>query len=217
MSKVFASISMSLDGFIAGPKPSLKDPLGLGGMRLHEWVIKLRSWREPHGRKGGQGGRESDEFAKTITRTGAVIMGRKMFSNGTGPWEKDKNADGWWGDNPPFHVPVFILTSHPRKAIVKEGGTTFTFVTEGPEQALALAKKAAGSKDISVAGGAMVIQEYIKLGELDELEIHIAPILLGGGTKLLDKLDPQTVKKISVNDSKEVTHLKYSFKKYARL
>lgn len=209
MGKVFSGISMSLDGFVAGPNPTLEEPLGQGGEQLHEWVLKLEAWRKSHGKPGGETGEQNDLFKESVNRTGAVIMGRKMFSNGSGPWENDPKADGWWGDNPPFHVPVFILTSHPREKVVKEGGTTFNFVTDGIESALEQAKAAAGDKDVSIAGGANAIQQFIKAGLLDELEIHMVPIILGGGTKLLDNIDPQTFEKVRVLDYPEVTHLKF--------
>ena len=136
-----------------------------------------------------------------------------MFSGGDGPWENDPNADGWWGDNPPFHVPVFVLTKHKREKVTKEGGTSFTFVTDGIESAYSQAKKAAGDKDISIAGGANVIQQCIKAGFLDELQIHMVPVLLGGGTPLLDDLDETKLEKIRVIDSPMVTHLKFRLKK----
>jgi dihydrofolate reductase len=213
MGKVFADISMSLDGFIAGPKPTLKEPLGQGGEGLHEWVVKVASWRKSHGKSGGETGSGSDIVEETIARTGAVIMGRKMFSNGKGPWEDDPKADGWWGDNPPFHCPVFVLTHHPRETVQKEGGTTFTFVTDGIESALSQAKEAAGNKDVSLAGGAHIIQEFIKAGLCDELQIHLVPILLGGGTPLLTNLGDAKLEKTRVIDSPEVTHLKFKITK----
>lgn len=213
MGKVFSSISMSLDGFVAGPNPTIEEPLGQGGEQLHEWIFKLDAWRKPHGKSDGETGEQNDLFQESVDRTGAVIMGRKMFSNGSGPWENDPKADGWWGDNPPFHVPVFILTNHPREKVVKDGGTTFTFVTDGIQSALEQAKAAAGDKDVSIAGGANAIQQFISAGLLDELEIHMVPIILGGGTKLLDNIDPQTFEKVRVLDYPEVTHLKFHSKK----
>ncbi|HEX5796962.1 MAG TPA: dihydrofolate reductase family protein [Candidatus Saccharimonadales bacterium] len=213
MGEVFADISVSLDGFVAGPNPTLKEPLGHGGEQLHDWVLRLQAWRKPHGKPNGETGPGNDLFQATIDRTGAVIMGRKMFSGGEGPWENDPNPDGWWGDNPPFHVPVFILTSHPREKVVKKGGTTFTFVTDGIESALAQAKVAVGDKDVSVSGGANVIQQFISAGLLHELEIHVVPILLGGGTRLLDNLEPGKLKKVRVIDHPLVTHLKFQLKK----
>lgn len=211
--KVFADISMSLDGFIAGPKPTLKEPLGRGGEQLHEWVVKLAAWRKPHGLSGGETGPDTVVFEESIANTGAVIMGRKMFSGGEGPWVDDPNADAWWGDNPPFHVPVFVLTHHKREKVDKKGGTSFTFVTDGIESALSQAKAEAGNKDISIAGGANTIQQFIKAGLLDELQIHLVPIPLGGGTPLLDNLGDPKLEKIRVIDSPMVTHLKFRLKK----
>jgi len=209
MGKVFADISMSLDGFIAGPSPTLEDPLGKGGEQLHEWVFGLEAWRKPHGREGGTTGPDNDVMKEATANTGAVIMGRGMFSNGKGSWEDDPKADGWWGDNPPFHAPVFILTNHAREKVTKEGGTTFNFITDGIESALTQAKAAAGDKDISVAGGAHAIQQFISAGLLDELQIHMSPVLLGSGTRLLENLGNAKLEKIRVIDSPNVTHLKF--------
>ena len=213
MGKIVANISMSLDGYIAGPSPTLEEPLGVGGEGLHEWVFGLEAWRQPHGLPGGETGRDNDIMKETTANIGAVIMGRKMYSGGEGPWENDPNPDGWWGDNPPFKVPVFVLTSHPRETVTKEGGTSFTFVTDGIESALAQAKAAAGDKDISLAGGANAIQQFIKADLADEMEIHLVPILLGGGTRLLDNLGEAKFEKIQVIDSPHVTHLKFRIKK----
>jgi dihydrofolate reductase len=213
MGKVFADISVSLDGFVAGPKPTLEDPLGKGGEQLHEWILRLAAWRKPHGKPGGEAGPDNDIMKESTANTGAVIMGRKMFSGGKGPWKDDPNADGWWGDNPPFHVPVFVLTNHPREKVIKEGGTTFMFVTDGAESTLSQAKSAAGDKDISIAGGANAIQQFIKAGLLDELQIHIVPVLLGGGVRLLENLGDPKLEKIRVIDSPLVTHLKFKIKK----
>lgn len=209
MTKVFADISVSLDGYVAGPDATLKEPLGKGGEQLHEWVFKLAAWREPHGKTGGETGVDNDIMKETTANTGAVIMGRKMFSGGEGPWENDPNANAWWGDTPPFHVPVFILTHHPREAVVKQGGTTFHFVTEGIESALAQAKAAAGTKDIQIAGGAQAIQQYLKAGLLDELQIHVSPVLLNGGVRLFEDLGDASLEKIRVIDSPHVMHLKF--------
>lgn len=212
MAKVVADITMSMDGFVAGPKPTVKDPLGQGGMRLHEWAFKLKEWRGPHGLEHGETGQDNDVIKESQDNQGAVIMGRKMYSGGKGPWQKDPIADGWWGNNPPFHLPVFVLTHHPRDTVIKEGGTSFIFVTDGIESALKQAKKAAGGKNVAVAGGASVIQQLIKDGLLDELQIHIVPILLGGGTPLLANLGNTKLEKIRVIDSPLVTHLKFRIK-----
>jgi dihydrofolate reductase len=173
-------ISMSLDGFVAGPNQTLEQPLGAGGELLHEWAVRLASWREPHGLSGGEADAVDNEVvAEGLRSTGAVIMGRRMFSGGSGPWADDANADGWWGDEPPFHVPVFVLTHHARETVVKDGGTSFTFVTDGVEAALEQARAAAGDKDVLLAGGANVAQEYLRTGLLDELQLHVVPVFLG--------------------------------------
>jgi dihydrofolate reductase len=212
MGKVVADISMSLDGFIAGPDATLKEPLGRGGEQLHEWVVKLAVWRKAHGKRGGEANPDSEIMEEAMANTGAVIMGRGMFSGGKGPWETDPNAAAWWGDNPPFHVPVFILTEHEREKVDKKGGTSFTFVTDGVESALSQAKATAGNKDISIAGGTKTIQQFIKAGLLDELQIHVVPVLLGGGVRLLENLGNAKMEKIRVIDSPEVTHLKFRIK-----
>lgn len=209
MTKIFADISMSLDGYVAGPDATIKEPLGKGGENLHEWVYGLKAWREPHGMAGGETGQDNDVMKETTANTGAVIMGRKMFSGGEGPWESDPNPNAWWGDTPPFHCPVFILTHHERATEEKKGGTTFHFVTDGIESALKQARAAAGDKDIQVAGGAHAIQQFLKAGLLDELQIHIAPILLHGGVRLLENLGDATLEKIRVIDSPRVTHVKF--------
>ena len=211
MSKVFAEISMSLDGFVTGPNISLEQPLGEGGERLHEWALRLASWRERHGLDGGETGVDDDVVAATLAATGAVVMGRRMFSGGSGPWADDPNADGWWGDEPPFRVPVFIVTHHAREPETKQGGTSFTFVTEGIEAALEQARAAAGERDVSVAGGANVIQQGLLSGVLDELQIHVVPVLLGDGTRLLDDVggDRVALETAGVVESPHVAHLTY--------
>ena len=208
--KLRLDISMSLDGFVAGPSQTLEQPLGEGGEGLHEWVFRLASWREPHGLSGGDAEAVDNEVvAEGLRATGAVVMGRRMFSGGEGPWADDTNADGWWGDDPPFHVPVFVLTHHARETVIKEGGTSFTFVTEGVEAALEHARAAAGDKDVSLAGGAKVAQEYLQAGLLDELQIHLVPVFLGGGVRLFDGLEPIELETMRVIESDAVTHLKY--------
>ena len=186
MSKVIADISMSLDGYVAGPDADLEDPLGRGGERLHEWAFGAQSWRETHGREGGERNADSDVIAEGVSATGAVVMGRRMYSGGSGPWEQDPRARGWWGDDPPFHAPVFVLTHHEREPLPMEGGTTFNFVTDGIESAIEQARAAAGEKDVLVAGGGTVVQQAIAAGLVDELQVHVAPVFLGGGARLFD-------------------------------
>jgi dihydrofolate reductase len=209
MTRIISDISMSLDGFVAGPNPTLEEPLGERGELLHEWVFALESWRKPHGLPGGERGADDEVVAETLRATGAVVMGRRMFSGGEGPWEDDPNADGWWGDDPPFHVPVFVLTHHARETVEKEGGTSFTFVTDGIEAALEQARAAAGEKDVHVPGGASAIQQCLNAGLLDELQVHVVPMLLGGGTRLFDGLDePVELEATRVICSPAVTHLR---------
>jgi dihydrofolate reductase len=186
MAGLTLEITMSLDGFIAGPNASLEEPLGEGGERLHDWIVRLASWREYHGLEGGATGADDELVEELSGSIGAHIMGRRMFSGGSGPWEQDPNADGWWGDEPPFRHPVFVLTHHPRKPVEKKGGTTFTFVTDGIEAALEQARAAAGGLDVGIGGGADVAQQYLRAGLIDTMHLHVAAILLGGGTRLFD-------------------------------
>jgi dihydrofolate reductase len=210
MAKLFLDISMSLDGYVAGPNPTLEDPLGQGGEGLHEWVIATRAWREPHGMEGGEAGVDSDMARETIDRAGATIMGRRMFSGGSGPWEDDPKADAWWGDDPPFHHPVFVLTHHEREPVVKEGGTTYTFVTDGIESALEQARAAAGNRDVAIGGGAEVAQQYLEARLVDEFQLHVVPVLLGGGRRLLDGLSPANLECTRVLESPTgVAHVRY--------
>jgi dihydrofolate reductase len=166
MTRVTSDISISLDGFVAGPNPTLEAPLGAGGELLHEWAFELAAFRERHGMQGGERNADSDRVQERLDRTGAVVMGRRMFSGGEGPWDGDPNADGWWDDDPPFRVPVFILTHHAREPVTKQGGTSFTFVTDGLEAAIAQARAAAGEKDVSVAGGASIVRQCLNAGLL---------------------------------------------------
>lgn len=200
MGRVKVDITTSLDGFIAGPDDGPELPLGAGGERLHKWVYELASWREPHGLAGGKTNRDSEILDETFSATGAVIVGRRMFDN----------ADGW-GENPPFHMPVFVLTHEARETEAKEGGTTFTFVNDGIESALDQARAAAGDKDVSVGGGANTIQQYLRAGLLDEIQIHITPLLLGGGIRLFDDLGSEhlELEQTRVVDSPDVTHLRF--------
>ena len=211
MARLVLDISMSLDGFVAGPNQTLEEPLGEGGERLHEWAFRLASWRAPHGMSGGETGPDDDLVREGLERTGAVIMGRRMFSGGKGSWENDPNSDAWWGENPPFHVPVFVLTHHEREPVEKEGGTTFTFVTGGIESALEQARAAAGDKDVALAGGADVAQQYLRAGLLDELRIHLAPVLLGSGVSLFGELGGERprLKLTHVLEAPYATHLTY--------
>ncbi len=208
--KLIVDISISLDGFVAGPEPSLDEPLGKGGEQLHEWAFALEAWREPHGLEGGEVNVDSELVAENSAAVGAHIMGRRMFSGGSGPWEDDPNANGWWGDTPPFAKPVFVLTHHAREPHALEG-TTFTFVTDGIESALTQARDAAGDKDVQISGGADVAQQYLRAGLLDELQIHVVPVLLGEGTRLFGGLEATDteLEQTRVVSSERVTHLRY--------
>lgn len=209
MTKVIAEISMSLDGYVAGPDATLEEPLGVGGEELHDWVFPLEGWRRPHGLEGGERGVESEMVEESIRATGAVVMGRRMFSGGSGAWEQDPKADGWWGDDPPFKKPVFVVTHHPREPVEKSGGTTFNFVTDGVEVAVARARDAAGGKDVSIAGGAQVIQQCLAACLLDELHIHIAPLLLGDGVRLFERATPARLEITGVTEGPLATHVRY--------
>jgi dihydrofolate reductase len=210
MSRLTLDISVSLDGFVAGPDATTDQPLGVGGEQLHEWTYGTAAFRAAHGQSGGETGVDNDIAAEAARRAGATIMGRRMFSGGSGPWEQDENADGWWGDVPPFRHPVFVLTSHPREPLVKEEGTTFTFVTEGISSALEQARAVSGRKEVAVAGGADVVQQYLRAGLLDELQLHVAPVLLGRGVRLFGP-DPATprLECTRVVASAAATHLRY--------
>src|SRR6476620_4775670 len=218
MTRLISDISISLDGFAAGPNPNLEQPLGAGGDLLHEWAIAAARWREGPGLEGGEENADSEVIQEWIDATGAVVMGRKMFSGGDGPWEDDPRADGWWGDDPPFHVPVFVLTQHARAPLNMQGGTTFTFVTEGIEAALEQARSAAGDRNVSLAGGASIAQQYLKAGLVDEMQIHVAPVFLGDGVRLFERLgdDRPDLELTRVVDSPTVTHLRYRVQKGAR-
>jgi dihydrofolate reductase len=212
MTRLICDISVSLDGFVAGPNQTLEQPLGEGGEQLHEWLFGLRSFRERHGLgDDGATGPDDDVAAEWQDAAGAHVMGRRMFSGGAGPWADDPNPNGWWGDDPPFRAPVFVLTQHARDPLVLQGGTTFTFVTEGIEAALEQARAAAGGKDVALAGGASIVQQYLKAGLLDELQIHLAPVLLGDGVHLFDRLgiDPVRLEATRVIASPAVTHLRF--------
>lgn len=200
---------LKLDIF-AGPNQSLDHPLGEGGQQLHEWAFALASWRERHGLEGGERNADAEVVDESLGNQGAVVMGRRMFGGGEGPWG-DEPWEGWWGDDPPFHVPVFVLTHHAREPLAKQGGTTFTFVTEGVEAALEQAQAGAGEKDILVAGGADVAQQYLRAGLLDEFQIHVAPVFLGAGARLFDNLGGAQVgvECTRVIESPAVTHLRY--------
>ena len=207
MSSVTCQISISLDGFVAGPNQSVDNPIGEGGMRLHEWAFATDAWRGRHGQDGGERSADSEVAEEVMQGIGAFIMGRKMFGGGDGPW--DESWTGWWGEDPPYHTPVFVLTHHERAPLPMQGGTTFEFVTGGIESALERARAAAGDKDVSIAGGASTVNQYLAAGLLDELYLHIVPVVLGAGERLLQDVGDPALEPIAVVASPAVTHVKY--------
>jgi dihydrofolate reductase len=208
MSKVRAHISVSLDGYVAGPNQSEENPLGEGGEQLHDWVVGLEAWRKPHGMEGGETNESSPVVEEATANVGAEIMGRGMFGPPDGgPWGKDPWR-GWWGEDPPFHMPVFVLTHHEREHLTLSD-TTFAFVTDGIESALAQASKAAGDKDVMIGGGADAIDQYLAAGLVDELELHVIPILLGGGSRLLENVGDLRLEQLRAVEAPGVAHLKY--------
>jgi dihydrofolate reductase len=212
MPKLRLRISMSLDGFVAGPHQSVDNPLGIGGDRLHEWVIELAVWRAQHGMPGGVVNANTAVLDEELANIGATIMGRNMFGGHPGPWSATEPWQGWWGPNPPFHHPVFVLTHHARDPLALDGGTTFTFVTGGIEQALDQARRAAGGKDVALAGGARAAREYLAAGLVDEMEIHLVPMLLGGGERMLEGIgdDLHGLRQVRAVVTSGVTHLKFA-------
>jgi dihydrofolate reductase len=209
MSKLRFEIAISADGYVAGPNQSEENPLGEGGMRLHEWVFKLDAWRRAHGREGGENNPSNEVIEEATAGVGAVIMGRGMFGGGPGPWGDDPWR-GWWGDDPPFHVPTFVLTHHEREPLAMDGGTTFHFVSDGIESALAQAREAAGGEDVRLGGGASAAQQYLAAGLIDELQLNVVPILLGGGERLFEGVGAGlTLEQDRVVHTDEVTHIRY--------
>ena len=204
------NITMSLDGYVAGRNQSVTHPLGEGGEQLHEWAFATRTFRAVHGIEGGATGPDDDIAAQYFQNVGATIMGRHMFGGGDGPWGFSP-WNGWWGENPPFHMPVFVLTHHGRDPLEMQGGTTFHFVTEGIHAALQRAKDAGRGKDITLGGGAAVAQQYLKAGLIDEMDIHVVPVLLGDGARLFDNTSGQQAgyECIRIVNSPTVSHYKY--------
>jgi dihydrofolate reductase len=212
MSRLRFRISMSLDGFVAGPEQSVQNPLGIGGMRLHEWVVPLKPWRAAHGMAGGETNESARVVEESVAGIGATIMGRNMFGGYPGAWDKAKPWNGWWGEDPPFHHAVFVLTHHAREPLALKGGTTFYFVTAGIEAALRDARRAAGGRDVALGGGAKAAQQYLNAGLVDEMEIHLVPVLLGSGELLFDGVgdDLHGLQLVRTVATPKVTHLKYA-------
>ena len=215
MSKLKATMAISLDGFGAGPNQSEKDPLGVGGERLHEWLVSLAVFREMQGEEGSRGEvtASTDVVRGWWDNVGAIVMGRNMFGGGPGPWRGDWR--GWWGENPPYHVPVFVLTHHPREQLEMQGGTTFHFVTEGIEAGLKLATEAAGGKDVWLTGGASVTRQSLRAGRLDQIESWWAPGHLGAGARLFADLDVSEIEleQVRAIEAPGVTHITYRVKR----
>ena len=201
-------MAVSLDGYVAGPNQSEQDPLGVGGMRLHEWVFELEAWRSQIGQEGGVVNASTPVVEEARTNIGAVVMGRNMFGGGPGPWPADPPWNGWWGDDPPYHAPVFVVTHHPREPLEMLGGT-FTFVTDGIEAALERARVAAGERSVLLGGGADVANQYLRAGLVDEFELHIAPVLLGAGERLFADVGSPELRQVRVIEAPGVTHVKY--------
>jgi dihydrofolate reductase len=210
MSKLKVTITMSLDGCVAGPEQSAENPLGIGGEELHQWLVSLAAFRETHGAEGGEVNASTPIAEGILGNVGAVIMGRNMFGGGPGPWGADP-WPGYWGDDPPYHCPVFVLTHHDREPLEMEGGTTFHFVTDGIESALERAKEAAAGKDVSLGGGATVVQQYLAAGLLDDVLISIVPIFLGDGARLFDNLGDARprLEQVEAVEAPGVTHIRY--------
>lgn len=211
MSKLRLRISLSLDGFVAGPDQSLQEPLGIGGEQLHEWVFPLEAWRRAHGKEGGEVNESTPVLEAEMANIGATIMGRNMFGGHPGPWDEKEPWMGWWGRKPPFGHPVFVLTHHAREPLQMEGGTTFTFVTDGIESALEQARRAAGGKDVALSGGAKAAQQYLKAELVDEMQLHMAPILLGAGERLFENVhDLKGLRLVEAAGAPNVVHLKFA-------
>jgi len=212
VSKLRFRISMSLDGFVAGPSQSVDNPLGIGGTRLHEWAFALVVARAQHGLEGGEVNESTPVVEESLANIAATVMGRNMFGGHPGPWDAKKPWNGWWGVKPPFHHPVFVLTHYAREPLDLEGGTTFTFVTDGIEAALEQARRAAGGKDVSLAGGASAAQQYLAAGLVDEMEINVVPTLLGSGERLFDGVgdDLHGLEPVRTVAAPKVTHLKFA-------
>jgi dihydrofolate reductase len=213
MGIVKVDISVSLDGYVAGPNQTLEEPLGEHGEELHGWWINTKSFAEAHGGEGGQTGVDSDVGAEHLAGVGATIMGRRMYSGGSGAWADDPKARGWWGDEPPFHHPVFVLTQHEREPL-ELTGTTFHFVTDGIESALEQARAAAGDADVEIAGGGNAVSQYLKAGAVDDLQVHVVPIFLGAGSRLFEDHVAEPGGKLeltrAVQSPTGVMHLKYT-------
>jgi dihydrofolate reductase len=209
VSKLRVQIAVSLDGYVAGPNQTEENPLGEGGEQLHDWMIPLAAFKETHGEEGGEVNESTPIVEEMFEGVGAGIMGRNMFGPIRGPWPDD-SWRGWWGENPPYHTPVFVLTHHEREPLAMEGGTTFHFVTDGIESALEQARNAAGDQDVLINGGASVIRQYLGAGAIDEMTLSVAPVLLSAGEPLFDESTGRPkLEQLRAVEAPGVTHLKY--------
>jgi dihydrofolate reductase len=209
MSTLRFQLALSLDGYVAGPDQSVENPLGIGGEDLHAWLFELEWWHRQHGEEGGDVNASTPVVEEAFSNVGAYVMGRNMFGGGPGPWRQDPPWTGWWGDDPPYHTPVFVLTHHPREPLEMEGGTTFIFVTEGIESALDQATKAADGRDVMLGGGANVVQQYLAAGLVDEFDLHIVPLVLGDGERLFDNVGTLQLEQVRAIEAPGVAHIKY--------
>jgi dihydrofolate reductase len=205
--------TISIDGYGAGPDQSVHNPLGVGGEDLHDWIVSTRAWRQMHGKEGGATGIDDDFAARGLRNVGASIMGRNMFGPIRGAWP-DTNWKGWWGKNPPYHSPVFVLTHHARPPLEMEGGTTFHFVTGGIHEALDRARQAAGGMDVQIGGGASTVQQYLSAGLIDELHVAVVPVLLGGGERFFEGVDMRALgyECVQFVGSEKATHVVFRHK-----
>lgn len=211
MSRLRFGISVSLDGFVAGPDATVEEPLGRGGEAIHQWVVRLQSWRQAHGLEGGTVSPDDDVMKASTANVGATIMGREMFGGQPGPWNETEPWRGWWGEKPPFKHPVFVLTHYAREPLVFDNGTSFTFVTDGIEAALEQARQAAGGRDVHIGGGGETGSQYLAAGLVDVLELHLVPILLGGGARLFQGAgsDMHGLELVSTVQGDGVVHLRF--------
>lgn len=211
MPKVRVHMMMSLDGFTAGANQSRDRPFGDGTDHFLDWIFAAKSFREMHGLEGGESGPSDDVIRETSTNLGATVMGRNMFGGGPGPWSASEPWKGWWGEDPPYHTPVFVLTHYAREPLVMAGGTTFYFVTDGIDAALARAKEAAGDRDVRIGGGAETVNQYLRARAIDEIELHVTPYLIGAGGRLLADLGDNMprLELLRTVAAPDVTHLRY--------
>lgn len=209
MGMVRFQLAVSLDGYVAGPDQSEENPLGVRGMELHEWVFELEAWRREQGLEDGVVNASTPVVEEVQANVGAVVMGRNMFGGGPGPWRDDPPWNGWWGDDPPFHAPVFVLTHHARDPVEMQGGTTFSFVTDGIASALERARRAAGDRDVLIGGGASTVQQYLAAGLVDGFDLHVVPVVLGAGERLLENVGDLRLEQVRAIEASGVTHIKY--------